>query len=103
MRAAVFHGPGDLVIAPFAIPDETCEFCEKGLHTVCAHGRLWGMDLDGAQGETVRAPLADGTLVRVPERADGDETLLTTLFPLTDVMATGHHAAVCAGVERRST
>ena len=95
--------PGDFVIAPFAISDGTCEFCEKGLHTVCAHGRFWATDLDGAQGEAVRAPLADGTLVRVPERAEGDETLLTALFPLTDVMATGHHAAVCAGVEKGST
>jgi len=95
--------PGDFVIAPFAISDGTCEFCRKGLHTVCANGRFWGTDLDGAQGEAVRAPLADGTLVKVPERAENDEKLLTALFPLTDVMATGHHAAVCAGVEPGST
>ena len=95
--------PGDFVIAPFAISDGTCEFCQKGIHTVCANGRFWATDLDGAQGEAVRAPLADGTLVRVPERAEGDEKLLTALFPLTDVMATGHHAAMCAGVERGST
>lgn len=95
--------PGDFVIAPFAISDGTCEFCRKGLHTVCAHGRFWATDLDGAQGEAVRAPLADGTLVRVPERVEGDEKLLTALFPLTDVMATGHHAVRCAGVEQGST
>jgi alcohol dehydrogenase len=95
--------PGDFVIAPFAISDGTCEFCSKGLHTVCATGRFWGQDLDGAQGEAVRAPLADGTLVRVPERVEGDEKLLTALFPLTDVMATGHHAAKLAGVEQGST
>jgi len=95
--------PGDFVIAPFAISDGTCEFCQKGLHTVCANGGFWAADLDGAQGEAVRAPLADGTLVRVPESASGDDRLLTALFPLTDVMATGHHAARCAGVERGST
>lgn len=95
--------PGDLVIAPFAISDGTCEFCRKGLHTVCANGRFWAQDLDGAQGEAVRAPLADGTLVRVPDRAEVDDKLLTALFPLTDVMATGHHAAKCAGVEAGST
>jgi len=95
--------PGDFVIAPFAISDGTCEFCRKGLHTVCTHGGFWATHTDGAQGEAVRAPLADGTLVRVPDRAEGDEKLLTALFPLTDVMATGHHAAVCAGVEKGST
>jgi len=51
----------------------------------------------------VRSPLADGTLVRIPESLEGDEKLLTAIFPLTDVMATGHHAAICAGVERGST
>ncbi|MBD3161573.1 MAG: alcohol dehydrogenase catalytic domain-containing protein [Candidatus Eisenbacteria bacterium] len=95
--------PGDFVIAPFAISDGTCEFCQKGLHTVCRHGGFWAAHTDGAQGEAVRAPLADGTLVRVPDRAEGDEKLLTALFPLTDVMATGHHAAVCADVQKGST
>jgi threonine dehydrogenase-like Zn-dependent dehydrogenase len=92
--------PGDLVLAPFAISDGTCEFCRKGLQTSCVHGNFWARDLDGAQGEAVRAPLADGTLVRVPERVEGDEKLLRALFPLTDVMGTGHHAAVSAGVVR---
>jgi threonine dehydrogenase-like Zn-dependent dehydrogenase len=41
--------------------------------------------------------------VKVPERAEGDESLLRALFPLTDVMGTGHHAAVSAGVEAGST
>lgn len=58
---------------------------------------------DGAQAEAVRAPLAEGTLVRVPEEARGDDALLDALFPLTDVMGTGHHAAVCAGVEAGAT
>jgi alcohol dehydrogenase len=98
--SAVRHvRPGDLVIAPFAISDGTCEFCRKGLQTSCEHGDFWARELDGAQGEAVRAPLADGTLVRIPERVEGDERLLEALFPLTDVMGTGHHAALCAGVE----
>lgn len=95
--------PGDLVIAPFAISDGTCEFCRKGLQTSCAHGDFWAGELDGAQGEAVRAPLADGTLVRIPKRVAGDEKVLEALFPLTDVMGTGHHAAVCAGVEEGAT
>ena len=51
----------------------------------------------------MRAPFADGTLVRIPEHAKGDEKLLEALFPLTDVMGTGHHAAVCAGVAEGAT
>ena len=46
----------------------------------------------------MRAPFADGTLVPVPERVHEDDGLLGNLFPLTDVMGTGHHAAVCASV-----
>ncbi len=96
--------PGDLVLAPFAISDGTCEFCRKGLQTSCVHGGFWAEeDGDGAQGEAVRAPWADGTLVRIPERVEGDEKLIAALFPLTDVMGTGHHAARCAGVTRGVT
>ncbi len=95
--------PGDLVIAPFAISDGTCEFCRKGLQTSCVQGNFWGQELDGAQGEAVRAPLADGTLVRIPDRVKGDERLLEALFPLTDVMGTGHHAALSAGVQEGVT
>ena len=54
--------------------------------------------MDGGQGEAVRVPLADGTLVRVPGSGHSDETM-RSLLTLSDVMATGHHAAVCAGVE----
>jgi len=95
--------PGDLVMAGFAFSDGTCEFCRKGLQTSCAHGGFWAQEMDGAQGEAVRAPFADGTLVPIPEGARGDDRLLTALFPLTDVMGTGHHAAVCAGVEKGAT
>jgi alcohol dehydrogenase len=95
--------PGDHVLAPFAFSDGTCEFCRQGLQTSCTHGGFWAGENDGAQGEAVRAPLADGTLFKVPGEAASDEGLLRALFPLTDVMGTGHHAAVCAGVAKGST
>jgi threonine dehydrogenase-like Zn-dependent dehydrogenase len=95
--------PGDLVLAPFAISDGTCEFCHNGLPTSCTHGGFWAGITDGAQGEAVRAPFADGTLVRVPEHVRENDAILDALFPLTDVMGTGHHAAVCAGVGRGGT
>jgi threonine dehydrogenase-like Zn-dependent dehydrogenase len=94
---------GDRVIAPFAFSDGECEFCHKGLFTSCIHGGFWGTTWDGGQGEAVRAPFADGTLVKLPEALDGDERLLKAMLPLTDVMGTGHHAAISAGVTAGST
>jgi hypothetical protein len=87
---------GDLVVAPFAWSDGTCEFCRRGLQTSCLHGGWWGGDLDGGQGEAVRVPQADGTLVVLP--VDRDDELMTSLLALSDVMGTGHHAALSAQV-----
>jgi threonine dehydrogenase-like Zn-dependent dehydrogenase len=33
---------GDLVVAPFAWSDGTCELCRERLHTSCLHGGWWG-------------------------------------------------------------
>ena len=87
---------GDLVVAPFAWSDGTCEFCRQGLQTSCLHGGWWGGDLDGGQGEAVRVPQADGTLVKLP--VGRDDALMPSLLSLSDVMGTGHHAAVAARV-----
>ena len=88
---------GDVVIAPFLISDGVCVFCREGLHTSCLHGGRWGGDgVDGGQGEAVRVPQADGTLVVLPTGAD--DTLMPSLLTLSDVMATGHHAALAAKV-----
>src|SRR5882672_7760822 len=86
---------GDLVVAPFAWSDGTCEFCHEGLQTSCLHGGFWGgTKIDGGQGEAVRVPLADGTLVVLP--VGPDHALMPSLLTLTDVMGTGHHAARAA-------
>ncbi len=91
--------PGDRVIAPFAFHDGTCEFCLAGLHTSCVRGGYWGGTNDGGQGEGVRVPLADGTLVPLPPEVDlSDQRLAAALATLTDVMGTGHHAALRGGV-----
>jgi threonine dehydrogenase-like Zn-dependent dehydrogenase len=94
---------GDRVLAPFAFSDGTCEFCHKGIQTACIHGGFWGATNDGGQAEAIRAPLADGTLVVIPKAVENDDDLLTAILPLTDVMSTGHHAAVSAGVRPGST
>jgi hypothetical protein len=94
---------GDRVIAPFAFSDGTCEFCHQGLYTSCLHGGFWGQTHDGGQAEAIHAPFADGTLVVVPPSVEGDEARLRAILPLTDVMGTGHHAAVSAGVHPGGT
>ncbi len=88
---------GDLVVMPFAYSDGTCAFCHEGLNTSCVHGGFFGNEqIAGAQSEAVRVPLADGTLFVLP--GDKDDALLPSLLTLSDVMGTGHHAAVTARV-----
>jgi threonine dehydrogenase-like Zn-dependent dehydrogenase len=88
---------GDLVVAPFLWSDGTCMFCQEGLHTSCLHGGRYGFDhVDGGQGEAVRVPQADGTLVPLP--VGEDDALMPSLLTLSDVMGTGHHAALHAKV-----
>jgi threonine dehydrogenase-like Zn-dependent dehydrogenase len=88
---------GDLVIMPFSFSDGSCEFCHEGLQTSCVHGGFFGsMEVAGAQAESVRIPQADGTLFRLD--VDKDSELMPSLLTLSDVMGTGHHAAVAAKV-----
>ena len=75
----------------------TCVFCQAGLHTSCVQGHFWDqIELEGGQAEAVRVPLADGTLYPLPVAKDTN--LMPSLLTLTDVMATGHHAAVTSRV-----
>ncbi|WP_328468934.1 alcohol dehydrogenase catalytic domain-containing protein [Actinoplanes sp. NBC_00393] len=93
---------GDLVVAPFAWQDNTCDFCREGLQTSCRHGGFWAAGgIGGGQAEAVRVPQADGTLVKLPVAADS--ALLPSLLTLSDVFATGHHAAIRANVNARTT
>ncbi len=88
---------GDLVVTPFVWSDGTCIFCRRGLQVSCLHGGRYGVDgVDGGQGEAVRVPQADGTLVVLPVAED--DALMPSLLTLSDVMATGHHAALAANV-----
>lgn len=94
---------GDLVVSPFAISDNTCEFCRENLQTSCIHpeANFWdGIPDEGAQAEAIRVPLADGTLIKLP--AEPDVTLMPSLLTLSDVFGTGYHAAVAGGVDERT-
>ena len=91
---------GDLVIAPFTYCDGTCATCRAGWPSNCLHGGSFGNHgIDGGQGEAVRSPFADPTLVKVPGSGYAEE-MLRSLLALSDVMCTGHHAAVSAGVKK---
>jgi len=98
---------GDFVIAPFYDCDMTCANCFNGVSTSCLHGGWWGSDdrmgafADGGQGEYVRVPHADGTLVATPGHPSDE--LIPGLLTLADVMGTGHHVAASAGVTKGST
>jgi threonine dehydrogenase-like Zn-dependent dehydrogenase len=88
---------GDLVVMPFAYSDGSCVFCHEGLQTACLHGGFFGTgEIGGAQAEALRVPQADGTLVPLP--VSEDDELMPSLLTLSDVMGTGQHAAVVAGV-----
>jgi threonine dehydrogenase-like Zn-dependent dehydrogenase len=88
---------GDVVVMPFAYSDGSCAFCHESLQTACVHGGFFGTgDVGGAQAEALRVPQADGTLCALP--VDEDDALMPSLLTLSDVMGTGHHAAVVARV-----
>jgi threonine dehydrogenase-like Zn-dependent dehydrogenase len=88
---------GDVVVMPFAFSDGTCVFCHEGLHTSCIHGGFFGTtEVAGAQAEAVRVPQADGTLFVLP--VGKDDALMPSLLTLSDVLGTGHHAAIAAEV-----
>ena len=88
---------GDFVIVPFVHCDNTCPHCAAGITSACLNQ---GFTV-GGQGELVKVHQADGSLVKT----DGmpDESLVPSLLTLSDVMATGWHAAVAAGVRPGST
>jgi threonine dehydrogenase-like Zn-dependent dehydrogenase len=94
---------GDLVVAPFIYSDMSCPHCLNGSTISCPVGGNFGNGtIDGGQGEAVRVPLAGSTLVPVPG-SEHPDAVLRSLLALSDVMSTGHHAAVSAGVKKGDT
>jgi len=81
------------VIVPFCHCDNTCAHCAAGVQSACVN---LGMTTSG-QGELARVGQANGSLIAT----DGvpDAAVLPSLLALTDVMPTGWHAAVSAGVK----
>ena len=86
--------PGQFVVGSFFASDNTCEICQAGYQSSCVNREAIGSE--GAQAELLRIPLADGTLY--PLEVKEDDALMPSLLTLSDVMGTGHHAAVAAKV-----
>ena len=88
--------PGDFVVVPFDHCDNTCAHCRAGMQSACVELSM----TSSGQGQYARVGHADGSLVKVPDvGASGPgAALVPHLVALSDVMPTGWHAAVAAGV-----
>ncbi|HET7398186.1 MAG TPA: zinc-dependent alcohol dehydrogenase family protein [Intrasporangium sp.] len=89
--------PGDFVVVPFCHCDNTCAHCLAGVQSACVNH---GVTSSG-QAQYARVGQADGSLVKTDGMPDAD--LVPSLLALSDVMATGWHAAVAAGVRPGGT
>ena len=88
---------GDRVVSPFTTSCGRCRFCRIGLTARCVESQLYGWvegghGLHGGQAEYVRVPLADSTLLAIPEGVDEADALLAG-----DVLSTGYFCASNAG------
>ena len=89
--------PGQFVVGGFYASDGTCPHCRAGYQRSCVNRA----GFDGCQAEYIRIPLADGTLFATPDQPD--PAMIPSLLALSDVMSTGWHAAVMAGIRPGST
>jgi len=91
-------GEGDRVLGTFHTACGTCFFCRKGLFQKCDDARVYGHgatlgNLQGSQAEQVLVPHANLSLRRVPDGVSDPAALFAG-----DVMGTGYHAVVAAGI-----
>ncbi len=93
---------GDLAVGPFSWCDGKCILCQKGMSSQCINGSNWGnKGTTGCQAEKLRVPFADANLFTFPKKTN--KKLIPAILALSDVMGTGHHAAVSAGVSKGKT
>lgn len=89
---------GDMIMSPFTTSCGACFYCRIGLTARCVQSQLYGWvekgkGLHGGQAEYVRVPLADSTLMKIPEGVSLEEGLL-----LGDILSTGFFCAQQAQV-----
>jgi threonine dehydrogenase-like Zn-dependent dehydrogenase len=85
---------GQFVVGSFFASDNTCEICQAGYQSRCAH--LQPVGAGGAQAPYLRVPLADGTLVQTHEQPNASE--VPGLLAASDVLGTGWFGADAAAV-----
>ncbi len=94
---------GDLVMSPFTTSCGECFYCKIGLTCRCILGQLYGWmqdgkGLQGGQAQYVRVPMADSTLMKIPEGVSLEEGLM-----LGDIISTGFFCAHQAEIKPKNT
>jgi glutathione-independent formaldehyde dehydrogenase len=99
---------GDLVTVPFNVACGRCRTCREQQTGVCLNvnpGRAGGaygyVDMGGwvgGQAKFVMVPYADFNLIKFPDKAQA-MAKIKDLTMLSDILPTGFHGAVTAGVE----
>lgn len=111
-RDVEFIQVGDLASVPFNIACGRCRNCKEGHTGVCLNvnparpGAAYGyVDMGGwvgGQAEYVMVPYADFNLLKFPDKAQALEKI-RDLTCLSDILPTGYHGAITAGVTTGST
>src|SRR2546429_1445191 len=111
-RDVEFIKVGDLVSVPFNIACGRCRNCKERATGVCLSvnparpGAAYGyVDMGGwvgGQAEYLMVPYADFNLLKFPDKAQAMEKI-RDLTCLSDILPTGYHGAVSAGVTTGST
>lgn len=106
-----FLSVGDVVSVPFNVSCGRCRNCKTQHPEICQNVNekadlgAYGFDLGGwlgGQSEYMLVPYADYALLKFPDAAQAKERLLELAF-LSDILPTGYHGCVCAGVKPGST
>ena len=90
---------GDVVISPFSVCCGECFYCRIGLTSRCVKSQLFGWvekgaGLHGGQAEFVRVPLAESSLMKLPDGVSVEEGVLAG-----DIISTGFYSAKQAQVK----
>lgn len=94
---------GDRVLSPFTVNCGECYFCKAGLTARCVKSQLYGWrengsGLHGVHAEYVRVPMADATLVHLPDDLSWEQGNL-----LADITSTGYFGAELAELKSEDT
>lgn len=94
--------PNDRVISPFTVNCGKCFYCKIGLTARCEKSQLYGWvedgkGLQGVHAEFVRVPMADSTLLSIPDNVSWLEGNL-----LADIASTGYFGAEMAELKPES-